>query len=114
MHSYGITTRAMGVLAALAVPASAFFKVPCTDPLVVERADPVVSPGKVSGHSHTIMGGSGFGFNMNYAQARASGCSTCKAKGDSSNYWVPNLYFQASNGSFISVKQNGGMLIYYQ
>ena len=114
MHSHQLASHAIGVLAVLAAPVSAFFKVPCVAPVVVERADPVISPGKVSSHAHTVMGGNGFGFSMNFAQARAATCSTCKAKGDNSNYWVPTLYFQASNGSFISVKQSGGMLVYYQ
>ena len=111
---YNMITTALALLVTAAAPAAAFFKVPCTSPVVVERADPVISPGKVSSHAHTVMGGNGFGFSMNYAQARAASCSTCKAKGDNSNYWVPSLYFQASNGSFISVRQNGGMLVYYQ
>lgn len=45
-----------------ATTASAFFRLPCKSPLVVQRADPVVSPGKVSSHAHTIMGGNGFGY----------------------------------------------------
>ncbi|KAI9678071.1 MAG: hypothetical protein M1817_006015 [Caeruleum heppii] len=104
----------VAAVASLAAPAAAFFKVPCSSPLVTERADPIVNPGKVAGHVHTIMGGNGFGFDMTFEQARASQCSTCKAKDDNSNYWVPSLYFKAQNGSFISVKQSGGMLIYYQ
>ncbi|KAI9819673.1 MAG: hypothetical protein M1832_003907 [Thelocarpon impressellum] len=105
---------ALGVVASLAGPASAFWKVPCAAPIVVERADPIVNPGAVAGHVHTIMGGNGFGFNMDFAQARASTCSSCKANGDMSNYWAPSLYYQAENGSFISVEQSGGMLVYYQ
>ncbi|KAI9784611.1 MAG: hypothetical protein M1839_001833 [Geoglossum umbratile] len=60
------------------------------------------------------MGGSGFGFSMNYSQARAAACSTCFVKQDMSNYWVPSLYFRAANGSFISVQQSGGGTIYYE
>ena len=109
-----VNAAAVGALVALASPAAAFFKVPCTSPVVVERADPIIDPGKVSAHVHTVMGGNGFGFNMDYDQARASTCSSCTAKGDLSNYWVPTLYFHAENGSFISVEQSGGMLIYYE
>jgi hypothetical protein len=58
-------------------------------PLVVERADPVVSLGKVSAHVHTIMGGNGFGFQMDYASNQASTCSSCTVDQDKSNYWVP-------------------------
>lgn len=114
MLSRTMVTAAIGLLAALASPATAYWKVPCSSPLVVERADPIVTPGKPSGHVHTITGGNGFGFNMDFAQARASTCSTCRAKDDFSNYWVPSLYFKAQNGSFISVEQQGGMLVYYE
>ena len=114
MHLHGLMPSALGGLALLFGSASAFWKVPCTSPIVVERADPIVDPGKVSGHVHTVMGGNGFSFDMTYDQARASTCSSCQAKGDMSNYWVPSLYFHAQNGSFISVEQLGGMTVYYE
>ncbi|KAI9792686.1 MAG: hypothetical protein M1816_001785 [Peltula sp. TS41687] len=101
------------LIISLAGPATAFWKVPCSSPLVVERADPIISPGKVSSHAHTILGGNGFGFNMDFQQARASTCSTCRVTADRSNYWVPSLYYQGQDGSFTSVKQVGGALIYY-
>jgi hypothetical protein len=81
--------------------------------LVVERADPIVNPGLVAGHVHTIMGGSGFGFTMDYNQTQESQCSSCAPIADKSNYWIPSLYYQAENGSFTPVPQNGGALIYY-
>ncbi|TDZ28163.1 hypothetical protein C8035_v001935 [Colletotrichum spinosum] len=93
--------------------ATAFFKIPCSRPVVVERADPIVNPGVLSGHLHTIMGGSGFDFSMTYEQARASSCSTCKVTADLSNYWIPSLYYRGQDGMFTSVSQSGGMLIYY-
>lgn len=103
---------AFGLLASV-TPAAAFFKVPCSTPLLVERADPIVSPGEVSSHVHTIMGGSGFGFKMNYESTQTSDCNSCSVIEDKSNYWVPTLYYHAQNGSFIEVPQNGGALIYY-
>lgn len=42
---------------------SAFFRMPCDNPLIVERADPIISPGAISGHTHTIAGGSNFSLN---------------------------------------------------
>ncbi|KAL1953046.1 hypothetical protein VTO42DRAFT_3739 [Malbranchea cinnamomea] len=94
-------------------PTQAFFKVPCSTPLVIERADPIVAPGVASSHVHTIMGGSGFGFTMDYNMTQTSQCNSCSAIEDKSNYWVPSLYYQAPNGSFTPVPQNGGALIYY-
>lgn len=93
--------------------AAAFFIMPCSKPVVVERADPIVNPGALSGHVHTIMGGNGFDFSMTYEQARAATCSTCKVTADLSNYWTPTLYYQGQDGKFTSVAQSGGMLAYY-
>ncbi|CBF73423.1 hypothetical protein AN7870.2 [Aspergillus nidulans FGSC A4] len=94
-------------------PSLAFFKVPCSTPLVIQRADPIVQPGVASGHVHTIMGGSGFGFTMDYNMTQTSQCNSCSAVEDKSNYWISSLYYHAENGSFIPVPQNGGALIYY-
>ncbi|KAF8467322.1 hypothetical protein BDZ91DRAFT_771969 [Kalaharituber pfeilii] len=110
--------KASAASAALAVVlfssmTNAFFRLPCSRPVVVDRLDPIVNPGKVSGHLHTIMGGNGFAPTMDYAQARNSTCSTCSVKQDLSNYWTPTLYIQNQNGSFHPVKQVGGALVYY-
>ncbi|KZV98378.1 WSC-domain-containing protein, partial [Exidia glandulosa HHB12029] len=103
------------LLLAQAQDAHAFFRMPCKQPVVVERADPIVNPGAVSGHLHTIMGGVSkvFDFNMTYDTARASDCSTCMARADLSNYWTPSLFYRGQNGSFHRVKQVGGMTVYY-
>ena len=101
------------VAAAAAIPhVDTFFRMPCSGPLLLERADPIVNPGAVSDHLHNIVGGNGFNFSMSYADARESTCSTCKAKADKSNYWIPQLYVKARNGSFHGVG-NGGATIYY-
>jgi hypothetical protein len=94
-------------------PANAFWRIPCKAPLLYERADPIVNPGAVSPHSHTIMGGNGFESDMDYASTQASTCSSCIVTKDLSNYWVPNLYYKAQNGSYINVNQVGGATVYY-
>jgi len=50
---------------------------------------------------------------MDYDQARSSTCSTCSVKEDLSNYWTPNLFYKAKNGSLHEVEQMGGALVYY-
>ncbi|OQU99815.1 hypothetical protein CLAIMM_05396 [Cladophialophora immunda] len=103
-----------GLVAALAAsPVAAFWRLPCKSPIVVERADPIVSPGVVSGHLHTIMGGNGFDFTMDYNSTQRSTCSSCTVTGDFSNYWIPALFYQHQNGTFESVDQVGGATVYY-
>jgi hypothetical protein len=57
--------------------AHAFFRMPCSQPIVVERADPILDPGAVSGHLHTVMGSSGFNFTEDYDTAFAGTCTSC-------------------------------------
>ncbi|KZV98398.1 WSC-domain-containing protein [Exidia glandulosa HHB12029] len=77
-------------LAAAASPADAFFRMNCAQPVTTMRADPIT-----------------------FADARKSSCSTCQARSDLSNYWTPNLYYRAKNGSFHNVNQIGGGTVYY-
>jgi hypothetical protein len=116
-----MSAKTFGAIIALAGAANAFWRMPCSGRLSLERADPVVSPGMVSGHVHTISGGNGFGFSMDYKQANASTCSSCPIKKDLSNYWTPKLYYMAEDGTFEDVPQagegngrTGGMTVYYQ
>lgn len=111
------------VTLALAGSTDAFFSMNCAGRIVRERLDPIVNPGKVAGHVHTISGGSGFSANMTYEDARASTCSSCPPKvhfiptphntlllsyhtdksvclqEDLSNYWTPQLYVKLKDGS---------------
>ena len=103
----------IGLLGLIASPAAAFWRLRCVSPIVVERADPIVNPGQLSGHLHTIMGGNAFGFNMDSNTALESTCTSCVVDGDFSNYWTPNLWYQNQDGSFESVGQNGGATVYY-
>jgi hypothetical protein len=117
MHSFTFL-----FVTALVHSTTAYIRFNCPNNLVEERADPVVNPGQVAGHVHKIAGGNGFGFAMDFDQARASTCSTCPIKQDLSNYWTPKLYYQYQNGTFQSVPMvgdnaadlNGGMVVYYQ
>ena len=107
-------------LAAFAAPAQAFWRMPCPGRLMTERVDPIVNPGTMSGHVHTIAGGNGFNINMDYNDTQASGCSSCPIQQDLSNYWTPSLYYMNKNGSYTLVPQagdgdgvQGGMTVYY-
>lgn len=63
--------------------------------------------------TNTTLGGNGFGFDMDFASTQASTCSSCRVTKDMSNYWVPTLYHKNQDGTFTSVDQVGGGLIYY-
>jgi hypothetical protein len=85
-------------------------------PLVIERVDPVISPGVIpSNHVHSVVGANGFAASMNFAQTQTATCSTVGPVADKSNYWMPNLYFQdPQNGSFIRVPEQPYHKIYYK
>ncbi|KAH8883181.1 hypothetical protein GQ53DRAFT_664329 [Thozetella sp. PMI_491] len=93
--------------------------------LVIERIDPLVSPGMVgSPHNHQIVGGNSFNATMTpveYDPSQQSTCTSCTFSEDFSNYWTANLYFRARNGTFKRVPQmvnlglegNAGITVYY-
>jgi hypothetical protein len=74
-----------------------------TNPIFRGRADPVVTPGKPSSHVHLVFGGGGFNIEMSENQALDAKCSANNIKTDKSNYWQPDLWFHAPNGSFFPV-----------
>ncbi|KAI5859802.1 hypothetical protein GGS23DRAFT_261975 [Durotheca rogersii] len=68
------------------------------------RMDPIVNPGVVATHSHSIMGGSNFATTIEGDQLLGAQCTSAKIANDHSNYWVPNLWFQSPvNGTFKKV-----------
>jgi len=82
-------------------------------PLQNARIDPIVSPGQVSAHAHSIFGGNAFSKkNMTFADTQKSTCTTSLVTVDKSNYWVPKLYLANKNGTITAAK-NGGLLVYY-
>ncbi|GAA96467.1 uncharacterized protein L969DRAFT_49024 [Mixia osmundae IAM 14324] len=91
---------------------SAFIREGCSI-VARERIDPIVDPGNIAGHVHTIMGSSAIGPDATYASLRAGGCSSCQALDDKSAYWVPTLYMALKNGSFISALPQGGVRVYW-
>ncbi|KAJ3512312.1 hypothetical protein NMY22_g15371 [Coprinellus aureogranulatus] len=92
--------------------------------LVVERIDPLVTPGVVSPHLHQVIGGNAFNLTMDPKNdiSKIATCTTCQFKENKSNYWTAVLFFKHPNGSYIRVPQvpnigtgspNGGMTVYY-
>ncbi|KAK0634250.1 hypothetical protein B0T17DRAFT_586152 [Bombardia bombarda] len=93
--------------------------------LVVDRIDPLVTPGSVpSPHLHQIVGGNSFNASMDPAThdlVASSTCTSCTFTEDLSNYWTAVLYFRARNGTYKRVPQSvseglkadGGITVYY-
>ncbi|KAF8652283.1 hypothetical protein AX16_004472 [Volvariella volvacea WC 439] len=95
--------------------ALAWFRVACTRPLVQERVDPIISPGRTpSQHVHTIHGGSNFAANGTFDSLRASRCTNCVVTQDKSAYWFPKLYFRDPRTGQYEPVGDGGLLVYYQ
>jgi len=114
-----IASAALGLLA-YAAPGYAYWRMSCPGRVATERIDPIVAPGQVSAHVHTVSGGNALNFSMDYADTQTSECSSCPIKQDLSNYWTPKLYYMHENGSFEDVPQAGdgvgavgGMTVYY-
>jgi hypothetical protein len=82
-------------------------------PLTTCRADPIVSPGSVSAHVHTIMGASNFALNVTGEELRESSCTTAMPKGDLSAYWFPTLYFQDPETKLLEQVKMFYMNVYY-
>ncbi|KAJ6578874.1 hypothetical protein DFH09DRAFT_1148548 [Mycena vulgaris] len=57
--------------------------------ITTQRLDPIVSPGSVSTHAHSVLGGSNFGMNTSTAALRNSSCTSIPIPEDKSNYWFP-------------------------
>ncbi|KAF2259430.1 hypothetical protein CC78DRAFT_548362 [Lojkania enalia] len=113
------------ILLALTAPSSALIRFQCSQ-LVVERLDPLVTPGEIpSPHVHQIVGGNSFNATMHPEKDMPgeSTCTTCQFAEDFSNYWTAILYFRARNGTYKRVPQRGnaffesatggGMTVYY-
>ncbi|KAI9647742.1 hypothetical protein NHQ30_004128 [Ciborinia camelliae] len=102
------------ILAGLAGNVDAFWRMPCLSRSGLARIDPLVNPGTISAHAHSIHGSSGFGESADYDSLLAGECTSCQVSQDKSAYWTPSLYFKnAATGKFQLVQQVGGMLAYY-
>lgn len=98
----------------LASGANAFWRMECPGRLDVARLDPIVDPGKLSTHAHSIHGSSGFSENVDSAGLQGGDCTSCRVSQDKSSYWTPAMYFEdRDTGKFELVNQVGGMLAYY-
>ncbi|KAJ3879273.1 hypothetical protein F5051DRAFT_451663 [Lentinula edodes] len=68
---------------------SAYWLMAPNNILTTQRLDPIVTPGEVSTHVHSVLGGSGFGLNVNTSILQESECTSIPIQEDKSNYWFP-------------------------
>jgi hypothetical protein len=92
------------------------FRIQVNRSSVVTRLDPIISPGKVSGHVHRFYGSNYVDENLHTASemAKLGRCSTTAVQDDKSLYWVPQLYHQAANGTLTSVPLGYHAAYYFQ
>ncbi|KAK2615133.1 hypothetical protein N8I77_001909 [Diaporthe amygdali] len=90
---------------------SAFWRMGCST-IMNARIDPIVNPGGLSSHSHTIVGASNIGIDSSYESLINSACTSCEIQADKSAYWAPILYYQYADGSFHDVHQSGSVVYY--
>ncbi|WVN91183.1 uncharacterized protein L203_106440 [Cryptococcus depauperatus CBS 7841] len=105
---------ALSVLALVggaAASSNSFWVVQHGKPLFTSRLDPIISPGGISGHVHSVIGGSAFNPTYTYEHSIAGKSTTANVNVDHSNYWVPQLYRKKGNG-FELVKMNGANTYY--
>ncbi|KAF8629970.1 hypothetical protein AX17_005536 [Amanita inopinata Kibby_2008] len=77
------------LLSALALTTDAYWLMGADDFITTERLDPIVSPGKISSHVHSVVGGSNFRAITNTSFLRESECTSVPIPQDKSNYWFP-------------------------
>ncbi|KAL7624106.1 hypothetical protein AAE478_005663 [Parahypoxylon ruwenzoriense] len=118
-----LRTLALALLAQ-GVAAQQMIRFGCSQ-LVIERLDPLVSPGlNPSPHVHQIVGGNSFNSSMDPADhdlVADSTCTSCTFSEDFSNYWTAVMYFRARNGTYkrvpqfanVGLRAVGGITVYY-
>ncbi|KAI1329065.1 hypothetical protein F5Y16DRAFT_367307 [Xylariaceae sp. FL0255] len=107
------TLSALAILGTSSI-VNAFWRMECRGRSGLARIDPIVDPGEISSHAHTIQGSSGFGLSATYSDLTEGNCTSCAVNEDKSAYWTPALYFlDDDTQEFTLVPQVGGMLAYY-
>lgn len=107
MRSNFFNTQALAFLAAVAAPVAAqrdYYFTFGSSALVMERLDPLINPGALSGHVHSVIGGNAFAASMDFGTTQSSTCTSIDIIPDKSNYWMPSVYFR-KNGKFTLVPE---------
>ncbi|CDO71008.1 hypothetical protein BN946_scf184844.g12 [Trametes cinnabarina] len=84
-----------------------------TAPIAQTRLDSIVNPGTIGSHVHAIAGASGFSNVYDPDALVKSNCTTIPVQPDKSNYWAPQLYHQAQNGSLTPIRECLAIFLVY-
>jgi len=87
---------------------NAFWRMP-SDPLMINRIDPIVTPGKIGLHAHVFHGANTAMNKYDPAHQAKATCTTIEVQDDLSSYWYPQLYYQHTNGSFSAIRTYANM-----
>ncbi|OSD05015.1 WSC-domain-containing protein [Trametes coccinea BRFM310] len=91
-------------LAALAAVANAEHWIFGGTKLIAQtRLDSIVNPDAIGTHVHAIAGASGFSNVYDPDTLVKSNCTTIPVQPDKSNYWAPQMYHQAQNGTLTPI-----------
>ncbi|KAJ5737675.1 uncharacterized protein N7483_002800 [Penicillium malachiteum] len=113
MHHIQFQAALAACIAIFPLFTSAFWRLPCRGRTGLARLDPIIDPGQLSSHVHSVHGGGNFGMDSDMQILRESNCTSCGVLQDMSAYWTPALYFMHTNGTAQVVTEVGGMLAYY-
>ncbi|KAF9889500.1 hypothetical protein FE257_007210 [Aspergillus nanangensis] len=72
-----------------------------------------MQPGRMSSHTHVIVGGTAFQQTMGEDDARNAASTTCGVDIDKSNYWIPQLYHRMANGGFELIEMQSSSIYYF-
>ena len=104
----------LALLAMLGEPAFGYWRMPCLGVTGIGRIDPIIAPGKLSAHVHTIKGASGLSEDTTVDQLLASECTSCSIAQDKSAYWAPQMYFWDTSRNTVELVPEESHLVYYK
>ncbi|WOO80345.1 uncharacterized protein LOC62_03G003862 [Vanrija pseudolonga] len=112
MIKTALAFKALWALAGVTMVDASFWVIPDIQILTTARMDPIVSPGKVAPHSHTISGASNFRSVLNTPEEQQNAvCSTAPIQADKSNYWSPQIFFINKDNEYEHLSP--GSRVYY-
>ncbi|KAL9128606.1 MAG: hypothetical protein Q9217_002740 [Psora testacea] len=92
----------------------AFWRLECEGSTGLARIDPLMSPGSIADHVHSIKGGSAFSPTSKADNLLNSNCTSCGVSQDLSAYWAPAMYFMHDDGTVELVPEKPPHKSYYQ